>query len=327
MTPKISIIVPVYNVEKYLHVCINSILNQNFSDFELILVNDGSKDNSGQICDEFAKEDSRISVIHKKNGGLSSARNAGIDVAKGEYIGFVDSDDWIDKEMYEILYNNIVRHNAQISVCNLCIMKKNNEFIPNPEDDREIIFTTEEAMAELISNQKLTFSACNKLFSKSLFQELRYREGIILEDMDLSYKLIYRANTITYTPKPLYFYRYNNTSILRGNFSVKRVDEYYVKKEMYEFYAERFPNVSEYVYADLFFTGIRLYSMILDSKKELIENYKVLITPDKAILKKLIGRKNFGINRKIQLIIFLISPSFLVNIYSYKNLLKRKLQH
>ena len=104
--PKISIIVPIYNVEKYLDKCIKSILNQSFEDFELILVNDGSTDSCGVICDKYKKLDGRITVIHKANGGLSSARNAGIDIARGEYIGFVDSDDYIHEKMYEILYNN-----------------------------------------------------------------------------------------------------------------------------------------------------------------------------------------------------------------------------
>lgn len=325
MTPKISIIVPVYNVEKYLHECIKSILGQNFREFELILVDDGSKDSCGQICDDYAKMDKRIRVIHKENGGLSSARNKGIEIACADFIGFVDGDDWIDKEMYEVLYSNMITSNAQISACNLCIMNKNNEFFPNSEVGSDFIFDTKEAMEELYTNQKLTFSSCNKLFSKSLFQNLRYREGIILEDMDLAYKLIYNAKTITYTSKPLYYYRYNNTSILRGNFSEKRVDEYQVKKEMYEFYAKNFPNVSEYVYADLFFTGIRLYSMIIIYKKELAKKYKFLITADKRILKSLLRKKNYSNAEKLQIIFYLLHPSLLINIYSSRYLVKDKI--
>ena len=117
--PKISVIVPVYNVEKYLRKCIESILNQTFREFELILVDDGSTDSSGKICDEYALKDSRIKVIHKENGGASSARNAGLDVAKGEYIGFVDSDDWIEMDMYGELYRLIKENNTDISVCGI----------------------------------------------------------------------------------------------------------------------------------------------------------------------------------------------------------------
>ncbi|MBA1325633.1 glycosyltransferase [Enterococcus faecium] len=110
-----SIIVPVYKVEKYLRKCVDSILAQTFTDFEVILVDDGSPDNSGKICDEYAEKDNRVRVIHKENGGLSSARNAGIDVARGKYLGFVDSDDYIDEDMYEILYENLKIHDADIS--------------------------------------------------------------------------------------------------------------------------------------------------------------------------------------------------------------------
>ncbi len=116
---EISIIVPVYKVEPYLRKCVDSILAQTFTDFEVILVDDGSPDNSGKICDEYASKDSRVRVIHKENGGLSSARNAGIDVARGKYLGFVDSDDYIEKDMYELLYDNIVKEQADLSICGI----------------------------------------------------------------------------------------------------------------------------------------------------------------------------------------------------------------
>ena len=116
--PKISIIVPVYNVEKYLEKCVRSILAQTFTDFELILVDDGSPDSSGAMCDQFAEQDQRVKVIHKENGGLSDARNAGIEIATGEYLGFVDSDDYIADDMYELLYTNIVK-DADLSICGI----------------------------------------------------------------------------------------------------------------------------------------------------------------------------------------------------------------
>ena len=116
---RISIIVPVYNVEKYLKKCVDSILGQTFTDFELLLIDDGSTDNSGSICDELAKTDNRIKVIHKENGGLSDARNIGIEVAKGDFIGFIDSDDYIDEDMYAFLYNNILKYDAELSMCEI----------------------------------------------------------------------------------------------------------------------------------------------------------------------------------------------------------------
>ena len=117
MDEKISVIVPVYNVEQYLERCVDSIINQTYKNLEIILVNDGSTDNSGQLCDELAKKDDRIRVIHKKNGGLSDARNVGIDEAESELIGFIDSDDYIDEDMYELLINNMKNANADLSMC------------------------------------------------------------------------------------------------------------------------------------------------------------------------------------------------------------------
>jgi glycosyltransferase involved in cell wall biosynthesis len=317
MRPTISIIVPVYNVEKYIHECINSILQQSFTDIEVILVDDGSTDSSGRICDEYALKDERIKVIHKKNGGLSSARNAGIDAAIGEYIGFVDSDDWIDREMYQQLYANMLRYHAQISACRLYMMNIDDDF-PDVSNGEEMVFSKTEAMEELISNQKLTFSSCNKLFSRVLFQQLRYREGIILEDMDLSYKLVNNAQKIVYTTKPLYFYRYNNASILRGNFSAKRVDEYHVKKEMYEFYKQQYPQAAVSVYGDLFLTGIRLYAMMSNYNRDLLGQYQFLKKVDKSIVKSLVSKQDLNPKEKIQFAISLLSPALLITIYAAK---------
>ena len=164
--PKISIIVPVYNVEQYLAECIESIRNQSLTDIEIILVDDGSPDNSGAICDDYARKDDRIRVIHKKNGGLSSARNAGLEVAIGEYIGFVDSDDWVDGEMYEVLYKNAVENQAEIAACNIAKMGLDGQFENFDIGNKDILFTRAEGMEELIRNQKLTFSSCNKIYKR-----------------------------------------------------------------------------------------------------------------------------------------------------------------
>ena len=126
MKELISIIVPVYNVEQYLDDCLISIINQTYKNIEIILIDDGSTDKSGKICDEYAKKDSRIIVIHKENGGVSSARNAGLRIAKGAYIGFVDPDDWIAEDMYEVLYSNAKKYDADVSVCKYKIVKNNS---------------------------------------------------------------------------------------------------------------------------------------------------------------------------------------------------------
>lgn len=126
---KISIVVPIYNVEKYLDQCVKSIINQTYKNLEIILVNDGSIDNSGKICDKYKRQDNRVIVIHKENGGSSDARNVGIQIATGKYIGFVDSDDYIEKDMYEFLYNNMINENADISCCNRFLLWSNKKQI------------------------------------------------------------------------------------------------------------------------------------------------------------------------------------------------------
>ena len=178
--PKISIIVPVYNVEKYLEKCVKSILNQTFTDFELILVDDGTPDSSGVICDQFAEKDERIKVIHKKNGGLSDARNTGIEVAKGEYIGFVDSDDYIAEDMYELLYTNIVNEEADLSICGIYDVYENKE--AQKRIRQYMILNKFEAIKVILEAKIVSVHAVNKLYKKELFTHVRYPVGKITED-------------------------------------------------------------------------------------------------------------------------------------------------
>ena len=183
----ISIIVPVYNVEKYLNRCFDSILNQTFTDFELILVDDGSTDNSGIICYEYKTKDNRIKVIHKENGGLSSARNAGLDIARGKYIGFVDSDDFINKDMYKILFDTIQANNSDMVICDYYKVNEDdiNKF-RNLKCNCENIKIKNLNNLESIDNLFLTgekfIYAWNKLYKRELFNDLRYEKGRIYEN-------------------------------------------------------------------------------------------------------------------------------------------------
>lgn len=221
--PKISIIVPVYNVEKYIHRCIDSILHQTFKDFELILVDDGSLDNSGKICDEYAKEDDRIKVIHKENGGLSDARNVGLDIAQGEYIAFVDSDDWIEKDMYSILYENIRKYNADISIC------KTRKIFDSTVDNNIttnncIILNNEEAFDCLFNNKYYASHACDKLYKKSLFDGIRYPVGKLYEDMFTTYRLFEKANKVVFSDYIGYNYFQRKDGIVNSKFRPEKLD-------------------------------------------------------------------------------------------------------
>lgn len=221
----ISVIVPVYNVEKYLSQCINSILNQTMKNLEIILVDDGSLDNSGKICDEFAKKDNRIVVIHKENNGLSSARNAGLEIATGDYIGFVDSDDWLDENMYGTLLKLIKDTNADISCCKFFQTANGEEKIPPINNEIIESFNNIEGLNNFYTDLYIqTVVAWNKLYTRKLFDNVVYPVGKIHEDEGTTYKLFYKANKITYTNKPLYYYRITPNSITTRKFNKKRLD-------------------------------------------------------------------------------------------------------
>ena len=223
---KISIIVPVYNVERYLGKCINSILNQTFADFELILVDDGSTDRSGYICDDYKKKDNRIKVIHKENGGLSSARNAGLDIAKEKYIGFVDSDDFINKNMYEFLYKDIKVNNSDIAICDYEEVYENEKGINYQESNSStLVLTNIEALWKIYDKKGWNYViAWNKLYKKYLFDDIRFPIGKIHEDEMIAHEVLYKANKITYNNKKLYYYLQRENSIMGKKFNINRLD-------------------------------------------------------------------------------------------------------
>ena len=216
----ISVIVPIYNVEKYLRRCIDSLVEQTYTNLEIILVDDESPDNCGKICDEYAKKDKRIVVIHKRNGGLSDARNRGLEEAKGKYIGFIDSDDYINKNMYKVLYTNMKKNNADISICNFSLVDdKGNKYKEEKQLNNEIkIYSKKEALENLLIEKDYTNHAWNKLYNKKLFKngKIQYPEGKIWEDIATTYLLFENANKVVYQNVSLYYYTQRNNSIMKG---------------------------------------------------------------------------------------------------------------
>ena len=212
MQPLVSIIVPIYKVEQYLRRCLDSIVNQTYTNLEIILVDDGSPDACPQICDEYAKKDKRIEVIHKKNGGLSDARNAGLEVCKGEYISFVDSDDWVDENYIDILINLAIAKNADITIgeniqTKQALQKQNKE-------STNKTYSSKDALIHLFNQNHIAFIVSwGKIYKRNLFSTLRFPVGKFHEDEFTTYILFYHSKKIVYTNRILYYYFRHSNSI------------------------------------------------------------------------------------------------------------------
>lgn len=224
--PQISIIVPVYKVEAYLDRCINAILNQTFTDFELILVDDGSPDRCPQMCDEWAKKDSRIRVIHKQNGGAGAARNAALACAAGEYIGFVDSDDWIAPEMYEYLLGLFKKYpQAQIAQCES--VQVSSERHPLPKISEHIELWNQKRMMEYffrVNGEKSNYSIWNKLIRRDALKNFSFIEGTISEDVAANFDFFSSATWMVSSNKILYYYFVNESGVTKSPVTQKDLE-------------------------------------------------------------------------------------------------------
>ena len=222
--PSISVIIPVYNVEKYIHRCVDSILRQSYTDFELILVDDGSPDNCGTICDEYAQKDSRIRVIHQKNAGLSAARNAGIDWvfanSNSQWLTFIDSDDWIHPHYLHTLLHAATSTNLPLSICG--IVRTTGE-VPTILD-HQFTPTLWDAEEFFIEHHVNAIVACGKLYKKETFRNIRYPAGKIHEDEFTTHKLLFATNKIVVVEAPMYYYYQNNSGITGASWTPKRLD-------------------------------------------------------------------------------------------------------
>lgn len=237
---EISIIVPVYNVEKYLDRCISSILEQSFTDFQLILVNDGSKDNSGTICDEYAKKDSRIKVIHQDNLGLSAARNIGIEASQGKYITFIDSDDFIHTNMLYILYNNLLENKADISVCNYNLVYEDKLTATNLGNNHIEVYNNIESVKKILEkSETVMIIAWGKLYKRDLFDDIRYPVGKYHEDEFVTYKLLYKSTKVVVTDAKLYYYLQRSNSITGSTYSLKRLEKLEALEEAVMFFKSK----------------------------------------------------------------------------------------
>ena len=256
MNDLISVIVPVYNVEKYLNKCIESIVNQSYTNLEIILVDDGSPDNCPAICDVWAEKDSRIKVIHKKNGGLSDARNAGLAIATGEYISFVDSDDFIEIDFHEKLYNVIKNTDSDISICNLRMVHESKNVVDDTSDTLRITeYSTLEAMSALIDD-KIRQVVWNKLYKIAIIRDILFDIGKYHEDEFWSYKAIGAANKIVAIDYTGYNYLQRSGSIMGTDYSLKRLDAVEAKCFRQEYLKNKHPSLIQKGITNIIFTCI-----------------------------------------------------------------------
>ena len=264
----ISVIVPVYNVKPYLEKCFASIAGQNWRNLEIILVDDGSTDGSGDLCEKLAGQDSRVRVIHKKNGGLGSARNAGIDAAKGDILSFVDSDDWIEPGMYDAMTEIMHRENAQIIACGIKRVSETGE-VSYYQDNLEerAVYTREEALIELPKNERLSNSMCNKLFQRETIKCLHINERIFYEDNPFTPQCFARAERVAYTAEPFYCYFERSGSISRKSFSVREFDRVTADRLRLEFYHEHFPQCEFAAAIAYIGSGLKVYYQSRDCQE------------------------------------------------------------
>lgn len=325
----ISVIVPVYNVEDYLERSINSILKQTYSNLQIIMVDDGSTDSSGLICDRLASEDSRIVVIHKKNGGASEARNVALDKADGDYIGFVDADDYIEPNMYECLYVEAQKYDADVVTCGYYKEEptKTREFY---SDYNEIkVFDKIDGYKGLFLYSYVSEGNWTKLVHKRIFESIRYKVGIHTEDVLLTAQLIDKSNKIVCIPKSLYHYVIRENSSSHVSYNSHILDPLYTMSEIGNAISMRYPNLlDEYIsYSATWY--IDMYARITENRKVYLKEFHVIKAQilssfneymNNNFLDKTNKMKLFGIKYNC----FRLINSFLDIWFSIKNKLKTK---
>lgn len=303
MGEKISIIIPVYNVQEYLPKCIESVLRQTYRNLEIILVDDGSPDHCGKICDSYAKKDARIRVIHKKNEGVAIARNTGMEYATGEYISFIDSDDWIPKNAYQVLYHGIKQYDADCAVgkC-MNIVDKNGALRMKKSAVQPVRCET---AAEAMKHVLLSGSAIwNRLFKRKVFHNLRFPADRVNDDEFIALRAYAKCEKIVFLNQGTYYYRLRKNSITTSRFSLRNLDYYYNSKDNLAFIEKEAPGLKEC--AEYKYIKAMLYCYFhLKMMKQNDKTKKITFELKKDMKKNLpLAQKNQYLPRKYKLLMF-----------------------
>ena len=318
MGEKISVIVPVYNVEQYLERCVDSIINQTYTNLEIILVNDGSTDSSGKLCDELAKKDKRIRVIHKENGGLSDARNRGVDEAESDLVGFIDSDDYIDRDMYEILLKNLNNTDADLSMCALYDVYNNTpEAQVTNKETWEL--SSEQAIKMVMEAKILSVTAVNKLYRKSLFSDLKFEVGKIAEDAFIMIKLLDKCEKIVATNEKKYYYVHRENSITTQKFTIKFLNVIEAYEQNSNIILEKYPKLKDVAQTRMNWAYFYVLDrLLLDDNYNDKELENKLISYLKNHRKDILNDPLFTKGRKIGFIALLLSRNL------YRKLIEKR---
>lgn len=321
----ISIIVPIYNVEKYIKKCIGSLIDQTYKKIEILLIDDGSPDKCGIICDEFAEKDDRIKVIHQTNGGLSDARNTGLNESKGKYIVFVDSDDYVEKKYVELLYKTIIKNNVQISQCGINKFFNDTNAKERIGYEQNLSINSKQMMLDLYDGKWENIVVWNKMYSKKLFENIRFPKGKIHEDEFTTYKLLFLSNEIAIISDCLYNYRQTNESIMGKKYNIKRLDVIDAMQERLEFYKEKKDDELYKITYLCYLNNIkRAYFRVKENIKdsnEIQENLKK-IYKEKSI--KFLKEYNVNFDKKIKICLFYKIPNIAYIEFLFKNYIRKK---
>lgn len=323
--PKISVIVPIYNVERYLERCIESILNQTLQDLELILVNDGSSDKSGEICEKYRDIDN-ITVIHKENGGVSSARNLGINIAKGEFLTFIDPDDYIDNDALELLYDLAKNNNAEIACYSMKTYKNNMLTTKLVENYKVKIFDRKNILKEYIENGTFLYSSCNKIYANRLFNSNRNRFSQDIhyaEDALFNYYIMNDASRLIFTNEQKYNYFINDNSTVKY-VTEKRLDVLKAQKQIYYLILNNYKENIKYIVNQYVKSSISIAIDIalegnIFKKKNILNELKIIVNEDKIFKGNM---KYISLKDKLCFNIIKVSPISLSILYKIKFLIK-----
>lgn len=326
MNDLVSVIVPVYNVEQFLDNCVESIVGQNYSNLEILLVDDGATDACPQMCDEWAKKDTRIRVIHKSNGGLSDARNAGLAVCTGRYIVFVDSDDYVHPDYVYYLHQLITENDADLAICEYRIVTSDGKVLNRFADSKEVvIMDQQQALKEMCDGERFSNSAWAKIYSRDAFCDIRFPVGRLFEDVATTYKLFLKAKTIVLGKRPLYNYVRREGSIMTATFNRRRLDAVYYAEKMCEEIVEHWPALLGTTQKRLFAAYMSCWKAIVSSRQKSIEEQELLdeLYIKMTHIRKLIKKERLTPPMRYYVIASYFGKAFLQKSIFFESFLKR----